>query len=84
VNNYVWNSFVIHPAMLARLIRYRDDHIPTGSFLEAVLSNDLRWAVESGDAVNLANLPAFPAWCYNHLPSEAWGSPTAYRNWVYK
>jgi hypothetical protein len=46
-----------------------------GSFLTAVLSNDLKGAVTSADTESLAALPAIVRYCYHELPWEVWGSP---------
>jgi hypothetical protein len=46
-----------------------------GSFLTAVLTNDLKGAVRYGDDESLAALPAIVRHCYNELPFSVWGSP---------
>jgi hypothetical protein len=46
-----------------------------GSFLTAVLTNDLKGAIRYGDAESLAALPAIVRYCYSELPFSVWGSP---------
>ena len=43
--------------LMPTLDRYIQNHIPTGGFLEAVLSNDLRNALDRADDENLWLLP---------------------------
>lgn len=61
---------------------YIEHCVPPGSFLEAVLSNDLREACVRADAVNRDRLFDFVAFLFNHAPSSCWGSPEAVREWV--
>ena len=68
--------------MHAPLRRYFEEYIPTGSFLEAVLCNDLREAVAQADNDNIRNIPAFVNWLYNEAPAGSWGSREAYENWI--
>lgn len=56
--------------------------LPTGGFLWAVLTNDLRGAIERGDEGALDNLPHIVAYLYNDCPSACWGSPEKVRAWV--
>jgi hypothetical protein len=57
------------------LQRYVNDGCPTGSFLFAVLSNDLKGAFAQADAYNRLRLFDIVKYCYNELPSHVWGSP---------
>jgi hypothetical protein len=56
--------------------------IPPGSFLEAVLTNNLRCAVERADEYNRDNLVNWVTLLYNHVPAACWGSPEKYQQWV--
>jgi hypothetical protein len=64
------------------LWRYFNEHCPTGSFLEAVISNDLREACGQADDNNLWILPVIVGWLYNEAPAGCWGSPAQYEKWV--
>ncbi len=57
------------------LYRYTEQHIPTGSFLRAVLENDLTEAVARADFTNLRLLPEIVQYCYENLSHNCWGSP---------
>lgn len=50
--------------------------VPTGSFLAAVLSNDLKESIGRADDTNLVALPHIVAYLYNEIPAALWGSPT--------
>jgi hypothetical protein len=52
-----------------------------GSFLEAVLENDLAGAVGRADHYNRGALAAWVDWCFWCLPSRAWGSREAVAKW---
>lgn len=67
---------------LQGLERYVKDHTPTGSFLEAVLSNDLFKAVEKADYLNLRALVEIVKYIYNEIPVCCWGSSEKYEAWV--
>lgn len=64
------------------LDRYADHHVPTGSFLKAVLDNDLRRAVFQADDDNLRDLREIVMYAHWELPGACWGSPEAVRAWL--
>jgi hypothetical protein len=70
------------PLVLASLMRYIEHRTPVGGFLEAVLSNDLKLAVNSADVDNQYKLCTIVRWCYYNLPSMAWGSSEKYYAWI--
>ncbi len=73
---------IIPPHLEGGLTRYLEDGIPPGSFLEAVLSNDLKEACSRGDSESLAGLVDLVCWLYNHAPMNCWGSPERVRDWI--
>jgi hypothetical protein len=75
-------TYPVPPMLLAGLERYRSQRIPTGDFLRAVLENNLKEAVGRADIHSQAALCAITSWCYNNLPSEAWGSPKKVDAWL--
>lgn len=52
-----------------------------GSFLWAVITNDLRAAVRTADDENLRLLPTYVAWFYWEAPSGASGDPERATTW---
>lgn len=55
---------------------------PPGSFLTAVLSNDLMEAMGRADDVNLRSLPAYGRFLYNEAPSACFRSAECMKTWV--
>lgn len=61
---------------------YQDHKIPTGSFLEAVLSNDLMGAMRRADEYSKMNLYNIVYYIYNEMPSNCWGSGEIVSKWL--
>lgn len=68
--------------MIGGLKRYIENRIPPGSFLLAVLSNDLREACGRADDNNRRLIFETVAWLYNEFPCNAWGSKEAVHDWL--
>ena len=68
----------------ASLDRYVNDKIPTGGFLEAVLSNNLVEAVGRADSNNIQRIPEIVKYIYNNLPSNCWGDKETVTKWLSK
>jgi hypothetical protein len=54
---------------------------PRGSFVQAVLENNLAEAVGRADEGNIAALHSIVAYVYNHVPAARWGSPAKVKAW---
>lgn len=67
---------------LAALDRYIKHRIQPGSFLTAVLSNDLFGAVARADRENKLALSEICQLIYNEVPGNAWGSSDAVRDYI--
>ena len=63
---------------------YLEHGIEPGSFLYAVLCNDLKGALSRADHINAAHLGNIVSYCYNEIPSDAWGSPEKVNRWLSK
>lgn len=61
---------------------YCENHRQVGSFLEAVLSNDLYKAVTKADTLNKSALANYVIWLRTYAPSESFGSEEAYEAWT--
>lgn len=59
---------------LEALNLYLDLGIVPGSFLKAVLCNDLMEAYRCADDINIANMYAIVRHMYSNVPANAWGS----------
>ena len=56
--------------------------VPLGSFLEAVVSNNLRDAFSMADHINQQFLKEIVSFLYNEFPSASWGSRERYEGWI--
>jgi len=56
------------------LNRYVEHKIPTGSFLRAVLENDLVESCARADHKNINRIPSIVQYIYENLPHNCWGS----------
>ena len=70
------------PSIRDSLDRYAREHTPTGSFLRAVLENDLHAALFKADDDNRAALMNIVRYVYNDLPRACWGSPEKVKAWL--
>lgn len=79
---YQYREFFIPDHMVEGLDLWIEQGILPGSFLTAVLCNDLMDACGRADELNILNLPAYCAYLYNEAPSTCFGSPEKVRAWV--
>jgi hypothetical protein len=61
---------------------YVEHGLAPGSFLTAVICNDLREAMSRADDINRARLFDIVSWFYNEAPAPCWGSPEKFAAWV--
>lgn len=57
--------------------------VPTGSFLQAVLENDLREAVMRADADSYASLREIVSFVHNCMPTKCCGSYDTVSEWLF-
>ena len=74
-----WNLIPEH--MRAVVQRYIEFGCKPGSFLSAMVENDLRRAVENADAENVHALRNYVQFFYSYSPAECWGSPQKVKKW---
>lgn len=65
------------------LIAYASRGVPTGDFLRAVLSNDLRMALAKADVESMDALPSIVHFIYNQLPPRCHGSADTVKLWIH-
>ena len=68
--------------MVEGLDSYINHRLKQGSFLHAVLCNDLMEAVKRADADNMAALPAYANFLHNYAPPECYGSVEEVEAWL--
>ena len=61
--------------------RHVSERSEAGSFVNAVLKNDLSGALTAADDQNLAALQIIVRYCHNHIPAGCWGSPEKVAAW---
>lgn len=66
------------------LMNYFNNGWEPGSFLMAVLRNDLMQASFRADHINRPKLPEIAAWVYHNAPIGSWGNDEAIRGWLNK
>jgi len=64
------------------LDNYVCHQIETGSFLRAVLENDLQEACARADIQNQKIICDIVHYCFNEIPSTCWGSKEAVQKWL--
>lgn len=79
---YRFRDWYVPERMMPGLERWVVDHIAPGSFLSAVLRNDLIGACSHADIENARNLPAFVAWLVHEAPSACYGSSANVDAWA--
>ena len=74
----------IGEAMAPGLALWVTDGVPPGSFLAAVLCNDLMSAIKNADAHNQGRLLDWGRVLYDYVPRGCYGSAQKYSNWIDK
>lgn len=62
--------------------RYVIERLRPGHFLSAVITNDLRGAVDHADAENLPLVKRYVQWFYNRAPAICHGNPQRMEDWL--
>jgi len=71
------------PSHMREALRlYVDEHIEPGSFLRAVLENDLSRSFAHADTINRFALFDIVSYIYNWIPSSCWGSREKVQQWL--
>lgn len=79
---YEHDGHFIPEHMVEGLDLYINHGIEPGSFLMAVLCNDLMESCARADHVNIHALPAFCGYLYNHAPPQCYGSRQKVQAWI--
>ena len=76
------NYDLLHPHLRESFRRYIEQGIPPGSFMRALLSNDLREIFARADELNGSEVRNYVMWLWNNAPAFCWGSPEAVDAWI--
>ena len=68
--------------LISSLADFFIDGVPVGSFLQSVLTNDLKMACAKADEYSQKGLWDIVNFCYNVLACSSWGSQEAYDSWI--
>ncbi|MCK9435013.1 MAG: hypothetical protein M0R32_09400 [Candidatus Cloacimonetes bacterium] len=74
----------IPPHMLEDLNRYATDHVLSGNFLYALLSNDLSKSFSYADSETMNAMYDYVQYVFNYLPLQCWGSKEKVDDWLDK
>ena len=77
-----WNMDALPERWRETMARYLDAGCDPGSFLTAVLANDLTQAFRRADKVSAAELPQIVAWIAANVPQQATGSGQNVAAWM--
>jgi hypothetical protein len=64
------------------IARYLGQRAEPGRFVRCVLENDLMGAVGAADEESARELKSLVDWCWQSLPSNAWGTKERVRAWL--
>ena len=67
--------------ILDSINRFVEHGLEPGSFVKAVLSNDLVGAFNAADTASLRGLQDILRYCRWKIPGTCWGSPEKVKNW---
>lgn len=77
-----FNGYKIPDHTKTALIEYIEQGAPVSGFLHAVLTNNLRGAIESTDLENLHYLKDVADWLYMYAPEACAGTDAKYLRWI--
>jgi len=73
---------LIPPHMHGAIRRYLENGIVPGSFLTAVICNQLKESFMFADEENRKHMYQWADFMYNYMPFDSQGSPEKFRAWV--
>ena len=78
-----FKHFYIPDRMMEGIKLYIQHGVRPGSFLQAIITNNLKEAVGRADDENRRNLPAHVEYFYNYAPYQCWGSEKIMNDWIH-
>ena len=78
---YTVRGKCIPERMMPGIKRYVEKGIIPGTFLQAVICNNLKEAFMLADDENFKNIAAYVGYFYNEVPADAWGSHEKMMQW---
>jgi hypothetical protein len=81
LEKFVFKGMRVPMGLRSGIERYVEQGILPGHFLRAIISNDLKDAVQRADDDNLFMLAVYVAFFYNKCPMTCWGSKEKMLEW---
>jgi hypothetical protein len=78
---YKFRGLEIPDYMEPGIMRYIEKGSIPGDFLQAIIRNDLKGAIDYADDKNIGCLAAYIGYFYNNVPSLCWGSRENMLEW---
>ena len=78
------NYDTLPPSLVEGTKLYIEHGILPGSFLRAVISNDLKETFAQADHINRHRVFDIVKWWYQEAPMPCWGSPEKMEEWAEK
>jgi hypothetical protein len=76
------NEYLDAPVyILDSINRFVEHGLEPGSFVKAILSNDLVGALNRADTASLRGLQDILGYCQMNIPATCWGSSAKVKNW---
>ena len=82
IQDFRFRGLRIPEHMIGSVLRYFNDHLRPGDFLEALLANDFMEAWRSADDRNAAAFEVWGAFIYNLAPTDSYGSAEKVKAWL--
>jgi hypothetical protein len=79
---YKFKKYHIPDRMMPSIHNYIQYGVEPGSFLSAIIRNDLTYAVLSADEENMDNIPAFVSYFHEKAPAICWGNAEIMDIWI--
>jgi hypothetical protein len=76
------DKYALNEADIGCLTRYIEHRIEPGSFVRAVLCNNLREAMACADHINRRRVFEWTSWLYNNAPRDCWGNEIKVSAWL--
>lgn len=76
------NKYNLPGHMVDSVYRYVEQKIPPGSFMRAVLANELVLASIRADPYNKEAIHSWAEFIHNELPAGCWGSRRVVSDWL--
>jgi len=81
---YDINYFLIPEHMINPVKRYLERGLRPGSFLTAILENNLVESVAQADNINITQIVQWANFLWNEMPAFSWGSKENVEAWIKK